>query len=1047
MTFTIAAWGFHGPANLTVEKAKAELAQQGIAIVHIPLDQPLPDCDVVWVQGCHRPSRATEVIEAAGDKPLYTVPPNAQHLMKRTAYGEGVDKRIADALRTCTPARLVHAALLCAGEDPGECPDDIPRGHYPTAAPADPVGTVGVAASGLHVAAGDAAYIDAVAEALVAQQLRPIVWLGDPSDMSEPVDVWLNLTGFTLTGNHGAPQLERGIELAEGNDAQLITPVPLQRGTLAEWTDPGTTGLWPTAVSMNIAIPELEGATVPWVFAGRDPSTELLTPVVENVTRLAERLRRLVTLRRTANKDRKLSITIFGHDGDGTVGTAAHLDVFESLLEFLRFLDQQGYTVELPANKDELIDRIVGDGGGGARSASSELGRLPAPQYARLLGAHVKRIEGPWRKTPGEVDTDGRDLIIRGAQFGNVVVGIQPQFGDVSDPAELLMRDDATPSHSFAAYYLWLEHVFGHDAMLHFGTHGALEFMPGRQTGLALDDWPLLLTGSVPHSYLYVMANPGEGTIAKRRSAAGLISYLTPPLADADLYGNLEELSQALDADASDIDRLAELCGFETGMDRAELRRELERIRRSPIAMGLHVLGRPMLSGQTTRSVELATTYGHSPEVLNELEEKLQVNEEMTALEHAFTGYTAPVPGGDPARRPDALPTGRNIHGVDPATVPTPNAWERGRATAEELIQKHQQEHGEFPETIAMVLWGIDNIKTQGEGIAQAFALVGAQPVTGPRGRVDSYRILPLEELGRPRVDVVCTLSGVCRDVMPNPIALLDEAIREIATLDEPLAYNPIARHASDSAEELDIPLVEAAVRIFSAAPGNYGTGVNKLIQAASWDDDAELAQMYLHRMGHAWGASNGAKAHAVLERSLGTVDATFQNVDSAETSLAGVDHYFEFLGGVTKTVEKLRGQAPQSYVSHAWHAKPGVETLQDAMRLESRTRILNPKWVNAQLEHGYCGVAQVRTRLENTYGMQATTGVVDGWVFDQAAELLLLDEDMRQRMEQENPAAVNSMTTRLLEAHDRGLWDASDTHIAELEELADRLDDILEGI
>lgn len=1047
MTFTIVAWGFHGPANLTIQKATKELEGRDIQIKHIPLDQPLTNCDAVWVQGCHRPDKAMAVIRKAGETPLFVVPPNAQVLTKKCAYTEGVEKRIADALRTCTPARLVHAALLCAGEDPGECPDDVPRGRYDVPEPSEAIGTVGVVASGLHVAAGDHQYIEAVAAALTRQNIRPVVWLGAPTECTETVDVWLNLNGFTLTGNHGAPQLEQGTQLAAKNDAQLLTPVPLQRGTLAEWEDPATTGLWPTAVSMNIAIPELEGATVPWVFTGRNASTELLEPVAENVDRLAQRIRRIVELRRTDVKDRKISITIFGHDGDGTVGTAAHLDVFESLLEFLRDLARRGYTVTVPGSKDELIDAIVGSGGGGQRSASSELGMLSAPEYKRLLGEHTERIERPWKKTPGEVDTDGRDLIIRGAQFGNVIVGIQPQFGDVSDPAELLYRDDATPSHSFAAYYLWLEHVFGHHAMIHFGTHGALEFMPGRQTGLALDDWPLFLTGSVPHSYLYVMANPGEGTIAKRRAAAGLVSYLTPPLADADLYGNLETLSEALNSNSADVPELAEKCGFEPDLSQEELRRELERIRRSPIAMGLHVLGRPMAADQTARSLELAETYGHSPEVLAELDQNLQVNEEIAALEHALTGYTHPVPGGDPARRPDALPTGRNVHGVDPATVPTPTAWERGRATAEQVIAKHQEETGEFPESIAMVLWGIDNIKTQGEGIAQAFALIGAKPVTGPRGRVDSYEILSLEELGRPRVDVVCTLSGVCRDVMPNPIALLDEAIREIASLEEPLAYNPIKRHASESAEELDIPIVEAAVRIFSAAPGNYGTGVNKLIQAASWDDEQELADMYLHRMGHAWGASNGTKAHAVLRRTLEKVDVTFQNVDSAETSLAGVDHYFEFLGGVTKAVEKLRGAAPAAYVSHAWHANPGVETLQDAMRLESRTRILNPKWVQAQLVHGYCGVAQVRTRLENTFGMQATTGVVDGWVFDQAAELLLFDEQTRQQMEQENPAAVNSMTTRLLEAHDRGLWDASDSHVEQLEELAEHLDNVLEGI
>ncbi|MCX7491716.1 cobaltochelatase subunit CobN [Corynebacterium sp. P6129] len=1090
MTTTIVAWGFTGPALLTIGRAADELDREhDIRLIRVPLDEDLPpEADVVWVQGAMNPMLGERILAAVGGRPLFSSPPVAQSLQIATAHGTGMGRpprnpspeaRIALALRLVTPGRLVHAGRLSAlvaehtDVDPGPMPDDIPRGIFDTGrGPEHPVGTCGIIGTGLNVAAGDADYLRTIARVLNSLDVATCTWLGSPEDMpgdmKNRVDVWLNLTGFTACGNHGAPATDKGTALAEETDAQLLTPVPLQRGTLSDWrADPGPVGLWPAAVSMNIAVPELEGATVPWVFMGRDVDTNHLTPDDTAITRLAERVRRTIDLRRARPADRKVSVTIFGYDGDGTVGTAAQLDVFASLHALLRRLKEEGYTVEVPDTVEELTDILVGDGAGGARSQASELARWRATDYARVLGEHAARIDGPWGRLPGTVDTDGRDLIIRGARFGNVIVGVQPQFGDVSDPAELLMANDSTPSHSFAAYYLWLEHVFGHDVMLHFGTHGALEFMPGRQTGLAAADWPVLLTGSVPHHYLYVMANPGEGTIAKRRSAASLITYLTPPLADAGLYGALDELAELLDAHLSsgrgagpvprEIIDAALRADFtvEQAQDPAELRRELERVRRSPIALGLHTVGRPMEQRQTARSLELAATYladtgeAERTAILADLEEKLQSNTELDALVRVLAGgYTPPVVGGDPARRPDALPTGRNLHAIDPVSVPSASAIARGRKTAEQLIAAHVDAHGSFPESVAIVLWGIDNIKTGGEGIAQAFALLGVEPVAGPRGRVDTFRILSPEDLGRPRVDVVCTLSGVCRDVLPQPVQLLDEAVRAVAALDEPDELNPLAAHTRAHAEETDTTAVEAATRIFSAAAGSYGTGVNKLVQAGDWDGGEDLAEMYLTRMGHAWGTgADGADAGAVLRKVLGTVDATFQNVDSAETSIAGIDHYFEFLGGVTGAITQLRGDAPASFVSQSWAADINVGTLRDAMQLESRTRLLNPKWVEGQLAHGYAGVAQVRTRLENTFGMQATTGTVDGWVFDRAAENLLLDEDVRGRMQRANPAAVNSMTNRLLEAADRGLWDADRDTLDRLEDIADQLDGVLEGI
>ena len=380
--------------------------------------------------------------------------------------------------------------------------------------------------------------------------------------------------------------------------------------------------------------------------------------------------------------------------------------------------------------------------------------------------------------------------------------------------------------------------------------------------------------------------------------------------------------------------------------------------------------------------------------------------------------------------------------------MPTPTAARRGAATADALVEQLRHEEGHYPESIAMVIWGMDNVKTNGEGIAQAFHLIGAEPLTDERGRVSRFRIIPLEELGRPRVDVVCTMSGVGRDLLAGPMELLDDAIHAIASLPEEPEDNPVRAHAMQQAEELGLDLDSAATRIYATAPGNYGTGVNKLVQSSEWDDNSDLAEVYLHRMGHAWGKHvKGKENRALLESNLSRVSATFQNVDSTEISLAGVDHYFEFLGGVSSVVETVSGSRPSAKVSHAWQHETNVESLDDAMRLESRTRLLNPAWYEAQLKHGYQGVANIRSRFENTFGMQATARVVDNWVFDRTASTFITDDDMRERLAEHNPAAVLSMTERLLEAADRGLWEADDDVLDQLEDISDSLDATVEGV
>ncbi len=826
-------------------------------------------------------------------------------------------------------------------------------------------------------------------------------------------------------------------------------------------------------------------------------------PITANIERLARIAANTTRLRRLPNTAKRLAFVIFGFPpASGSVGSAAHLDVWASLHRILLRLRQEGYTVPTPETPEDLLDLVLTSAGGGARSGAAVAARYPVRAYLDQTGDQARRIAPSWGAPPGDVDTDGRNLLIHGVLLGNVYIGVQPSFGYDDDPMALLFRPEATPSHSFAGFYAWMRNEFQPDAMIHVGTHGALEFMPGKQTALAPSDWPGLLSDDFPHYYLYCINDPSEGSIAKRRANATLISHLTPPLDEAGVYGSLaalaEEVRQARAALAAGEEMRARLAAVaaaaeeahlafpdhaDPGDSLAALQRQVEEVSATLIPIGLHVLGtgiateearvtlkaaaaharpnaglpalveelerlhtggRPLRElppddpGRAAAEAELdailtaALRDGPAPQTglppavvegwlrfLSDLRRRLDGNDELGALLHALDGrYLKPSPGGEPSRHEAALPTGRNLHALDPQRVPTPAALARGRALADALLQASIERTGRVPETVALVLWGVDNVKNGGEAIAQLLALIGAEPLPDPSGRVDRFRLVPLEELGRPRVDVVATMSGIFRDLFPTTIALLDRVVRAAAAAEEPDELNHLRAHARAQATMLGIPPSEAATRLWSAAPGQYGAGVNHVVHAGQWDQEADLADVFTRRMGHAWGARlTGAAQERLLRASLATATVTFQNIDSAETSLGDVDHYFEYLGGLTAAVTRETGRRPETLVADSHAARPTVRTLADAMVLESRTRLLNPRWYEAQLAHGYQGVGAVMRRLANTFGMQATTGSVPGWVFTDTARTFLFDDALRQRLEEENPQALQALAERLAEA------------------------------
>jgi len=942
-------------------------------------------------------------------------------------------------------------------------------------------GTVGLVMLRSYILASDTAHYDAVIRKLEAKGLavlptfaggldaRPAVERYFHGAEGPRIDALISLTGFSLVGGPAYNDSDAAVAMLEGLDVPYLAAHPLEFQTLGQWAE-SAGGLGPVETTMLIALPEIDGATCPTVYGGRhgpegcsgchyacprDSGTKAMAPCLERIDSLAEKADRLVRLRAKPNAEKNVAVVLFGFPPNaGAVGTAAYLSVFESLWNTLKRMADEGYAVELPESVDDLRRAVLE---GNARTYGQEA-NVAAHVDAETIVAQtppLKAVEAVWGPAPGRLQSDGRGVFILGAEFGRVFVGVQPAFGWEGDPMRLLFEKGFAPSHAFVTFYLWLRNTYGADAILHFGMHGALEFMPGKQAGLGARDWPDRLIGEMPNVYLYASNNPSEATLAKRRAGAVTVTHLTPPLAASGLYKGLSELKDTLtryrelapgDAARADLAALiadqAEAVDL-PGADPEALWLTLLETEDALIPDGLHIVGRPM--DAATRAAHLDAMADQSPEARARADALLAEDHELPALMRALEGrFIAPVPGGDLIRSPEVLPTGRNIHAFDPFRMPTAHALADGARQAQLLLDTHPT----LPRSVALVLWGSDNIKSDGGPIGQALALMGARPRFDAYGRLAGADLIPLAELGRPRIDVVMTLSGIFRDLLPLQTKLLAEAAWKCASADEAPETNFVRAHALAYAEKMGCDMEEASLRVFSNAEGAYGSNVNGLIDSGAWDGEDELADAYQTRKSFAYGLNGKSKANpALLQETLKDVEIAYQNLESVELGVTTVDHYFDTLGGISRAVKRARGQEAAVYIGDQTRGAAKVRTLKDQVALETRSRSLNPKWFEGLLKHGHEGVRQIEATVTNTLGWSATTGQVEPWVYQRISETFVLDEAMRRRLAEMNPAASARMAGRLLEAHDRNYWQPDAATLAALTEAADELDDRLEGI
>jgi len=993
-------------------------------------------------------------------------------------------------------------------------------------APAGCKGTVGLLVMRSYVLAGNTGHYDGVISAFEERGLRVVPAYASGLD-SRPavekyfvdrdgrptVDAVCSLTGFSLVGGPAYNDARAAEELLAKLDVPYVTALAVEFQSLETW-EASERGLLPVEATMMVAIPELDGATAPMLFGGRSDApttfgTREMQAHPERAAALADRVAKRVALRKAARAERKVGVVLFNFPPNaGATGTAAFLSVFQSLHNTLKGLKAAGYTVEVPETADELRARVVKGNAERHGTAANVHARIPVDDHVKRE-RWLKDIEREWGPAPGKEQTDGGGIFVLGERFGNVFVGIQPAFGYEGDPMRLLFERNFAPTHAFCAFYRWLREDFGAHAVLHFGTHGALEFMPGKQVGLSGACWPDRLIGDLPNLYLYAANNPSEGIIAKRRSGATLISYLTPPVSEAGLHKGLADLKssierwRALDPAAAERERtgLAELLQAQAAQldlcaeapawtvaeadDRihgvADKVRELEL---TLIPHGLHVVGAvpsdeervDLLMAVAEASHEVkpnraaleALVAGKSEgeicrlsglpeteatwdlvETLIATHRMLTRDTELPALLHALDGgFIRPAPGGDLLRTPEILPTGRNLHGFDPWRLPSAYAVADGRRQAERVLERHRAEGNPLPESIAMVLWGTDNLKSEGGPIGQALALMGAKPRTDGYGRLAGAELVPLEDLGRPRIDVIMTLSGIFRDLLPLQTKLLAEAAWLAATADEPADLNFVRKHALAHAATTGCDLETAALRVFSNAEGAYGSNVNMLIDSGRWNEEDELADTYTSRKCFAYGRDGkSAKQSDLLRTMLADVSLAYQNLESVELGVTTIDHYFDTLGGISKAVSRAKGSSVPVYIGDQTSGDGKVRTLAEQVSLETHTRALNPKWYEAMLEHGYEGVRQIEAHVTNTMGWSATTGHVAPWVYERLTETFLLDEAMRRRLAQLNPQASARVANRLLEAHERNYWTPDEDMLEALRQAGEELEDALEGV
>jgi cobaltochelatase CobN len=949
---------------------------------------------------------------------------------------------------------------------------------------------------------------------------------------------------------HGGPgPLEKRIEHLKKLDVPLILAVETTR-TREEWgQNPG--GVPATTVAWQLAGPELRGVIDPLVVSARKYTATgdyYYEPIPGQMTKIADRAAGWCRLKRKSNVQKKVAILYYNYPpGKGNIG-ASFFNTPRSLERILARMKEVGYQVEA-LSESEILARLQSNGiNYGTWSASQleqaavtgKMALLSEEEYLQWFNAlpeqRRQELVAKWGPPPGEmmiVKLAGKHyLAFSVVKLGNILLAPQPQRADISKIVESYHDQATPPPHQYVAFYLWLRKKFGADAIVHLGTHGTHEWLPGKEQGLSATDWPSLLAQDLPIIYPYIMDNVGEGMQAKRRGEAVLISYLTPPLIASGLYGQLNELHNYvhlyLDSTVEvvkkqyrrtildmvrqlEIDKdmgvnLTAISDFEKFLQ--DLHLKLHAIESQRIPYGLHTFGvlpkepyltatikemlgaayfqkvtellAPKLVGLAgiekeelveAKVMQLLTAIlqeqtdpleaenqilgTNAPELTEFLklavqyEQDFRESDEIGALLAALDSrFIVPGPGGDPIRNPGAVPTGRNLISLDPATIPNPAVWEAGKKLGEQLLQSYQANHGVYPDKVAFNLWGVETFRQHGASEAQLLYLLGVRPVWqkgAGGGKVIGLELISSEELGRPRVDVVISASGLYRDMFPNMMQLMDEAVKMAAA--QPERNNFVRRHSEALRQELidqGIAVAEATklstARIFSNRTGSYGSGLNDAVTASqTWEKEQTLAEIYFQNKGYLYGKDFWGVSQIDLFKKVlsGTKAVQLSRSSNLYGLLTGDDPY-QNLGGLGMAVRTLDGTTPELWIANLRNPSGSrMETAKSFLREEVRTRYWNPKWIEGVMQEGYAGAREVAKTIENLWGWDVMDPqIVDDVMWNEFKAVYVDDKykmGLKKWFDTNNPDAYQALVGRMLEVVRKGYWKATPDTVAQL--------------
>jgi cobaltochelatase CobN len=898
--------------------------------------------------------------------------------------------------------------------------------------------------------------------------------------------------------------LEQTLELFKEMNIPILTPI--YSSDLEKWkTDPAgaySESYW------QIAQPELDGRIEPVMMGGTitldiDQETgAVITKKIalpDRMERLAGRAEAWAKLHRSNNQDKKVAIIYYNLDGGKDGIGASYLNVPRSLTEILKAMKANNYlldqdealSTEGNITEEKVFSAMFDKGRNIGGWAPGELKKfvsqdgiikLSVEQYLswyNQLPANLREaVEKEWGPAPGSVMVDNGEIVLPGIISDNIFFGPQPMRGWGEDVAKITHSPVLPPTHQYLAFYFWLQYDFKADAVVHLGTHGTAEWLPGKAVGLSGEDWPDIVQGNMPNIYPYIVNNPGEGTQAKRRGNAVLIDHLTAALANTELYGSLLELHDlahkyefAADPDNNQpeeeaeklLERIVTLIELEEmdqklGLDMDtipftdmldKVHEYLHGLEADVTPMGLHTFGVAPQGDAFEAMVTAIINY--DPEVRSAIEDEIRANllkttEEMDMLLLALNaGYIPPGLGNDPVRNPDVMPTGKNIKSFDPRIVPDKVAWLIGKKCADDLLATYYAENGSYPESIGAILWAIETMRTEGQSIAMVMRLMGIEPVWDASSRVKSYKITPVAELDRPRIDVIITTSGLFRDTFNIVSELLDKAVRELAGLNENISENHIKKHyeeiktemISQGYSEQDADFL-AASRVFGEKPGTYGTGLSERIEATeSWSTRDDLVDTYLTRMGYIYGTAQdgtsvyGQPAKDALSKVLKDVQATVLVRDSVYGALDN-DDVASYLGGLTLAAESVSGKDVMAYIANTRLGanRTQIQTLEQFVSQELDSRLLNPKFVEAMLQEGYAGSQTLAKWLGNTFLVDATLGAISDKTWSALANTYFYDQAVVSKL---NPYALQSMIGYTLEAARKDMWQASPEDLTKL--------------